>query len=83
MVNIKEESFAVVSGHFQDTEYSFIFPDFFFPGCFEKNFLMVSFSPEYSVLGVHPASSVMILGYTTGIGLIWKARQKAIPYTMP
>lgn len=40
--------------------------------------LLLAFSPEVSVLGIHPASVLMILAYVAGIRLIWKARERGM-----
>nr|WP_304364522.1 hypothetical protein [Methanosarcina sp. KYL-1] len=40
--------------------------------------LLVAFSPEVFVLGIHPASVFIILAYVFGIRLIWKAKQRGM-----
>ncbi len=38
--------------------------------------LLLAFSPEVSVIGIHPASVLVILAYVAGIRLIWKAKAR-------
>ncbi|KKH98408.1 cation transporter [Methanosarcina sp. 1.H.T.1A.1] len=39
---------------------------------------LVTFSPEFSVMGTNPASILMILGYAAGVRMIWKAKRRAM-----
>ncbi len=41
-----------------------------------SSILLLAFSPEVSVIGIHPASVLMILAYVAGIRLIWKAKAR-------
>jgi cation:H+ antiporter len=40
--------------------------------------LLATFSPEFSVKGINPASILMIIGYIAGVRMIWKARKRAM-----